>query len=893
MADDAQPWNRHVYERWNSPERARAIEEAARIEAAAREAYTQSETVASAVPAPREEKAAPLPASVSRETVAADSSRPQSVTEVLFNYAAGFAGVPGLAPRQGVDGSLDEGLGFHQDGTARRAGGVAGQSGPSDRGQRSRAYMQSGLQNGYGANFGQSGLYGDMHYDLWGRDDPTRGGRISGQSGYSRELGDFDPMGMALDRGLNWGTGLVNSMGEAALSGLVDGGRARLNFHLDKDGYFGGEGDALLPFWDSQYSTAFVQLGGRSMHDESDTRWIGNLGIGQRWFPAATEDDSGNWMVGYNAFFDYDFTRDHQCGGVGIEAQYDWLRLASNYYFPLSNWKGSEDFDSDFVKERAAKGWDVRAKGYLPFYRNLAVTGAYSQWYGDHVGMFGASNLEKDPKVWSYGLEYTPVPLVSGFVTQKSTERGRTDTEFGLTFTYHFQMPWEDQVSHSKVAELRTVSGSRHEFVDRENRIILEYKAKNSYHIESLGPDGSRGFLFRIRDGFGKYKAGQTVRVTAQGNYLAEAAKAEPQGFFAQAVSFLDDLISVKAAYAADLSKTYVTDGQGRFWVQLDPTAPVNTSVTVQAGENSQTFILAGGGGGPSGPNTEVRNNNQPADNSSEITARARFFDADGVTPVVGQTVNWLVQGAPAGITLGTGTATDNGGWSEITVKDGQIGNRSITLEATYSGTTRTVSVSFGAPVLTLSSIQSSNATPGLGGNSNVTVEVKFADTSAAANLSNTSITWKTRNNASASATASTSNSGTDGTGKATFTATANFRHVMYVEASDGSSSLNTTVQFGDKLPDGFIAVAASNMNWYAAGTYCTGQGGKLPDSLSYTFSGGGTLPNGDDYWSGVEVVADNARILHSNSAVLIGIGFALKDNGSYSVVCVPSQGGI
>ena len=173
---DAEPWNRHVFERWNSPERARALEEAARIEAAAREAYARNEDTLSpssphnggqGVSHPlREspERAAPSLAAGGNTT---DASRPQSVGEVLFNYAAGFAGVPGLAPQRGVDGSLDEGLGFHQDGTARRAGGVAGASGPSDRGQRARTYMQSGLQNGYGMNgaygagFGQygGGLY--------------------------------------------------------------------------------------------------------------------------------------------------------------------------------------------------------------------------------------------------------------------------------------------------------------------------------------------------------------------------------------------------------------------------------------------------------------------------------------------------------------------------------------------------------------------------------------------------------------------------------------------------------------------------------------------------------------------------------------------------------------
>ncbi len=278
--------------------------------------------------------------------------------------------------------------------------------------------------------------------------DPTRGGRVSNGSGYSSDLGDFDPLNMAIDRGLGYGAGLVNSMGEAAISGLVDGGRVRLNFRLDRDGYFSGEGDALFPFYDSARTTIYTQLGARSMRDSEATRWIGNFGLGQRWFPLASGEsldaadyNAGTLMLGYNAFFDYDFTRSHQRGGFGVEAQWDWFRLSSNYYFPLSSWRGSEDFDSRLVEERPAEGWDARLKAYLPFYRNVALTGAYSQWYGDHVGMFGADNLEKDPKVWSYGVEYTPVPLFSGFITQKSTERGRTDTEFGLTFTYHFHDP--------------------------------------------------------------------------------------------------------------------------------------------------------------------------------------------------------------------------------------------------------------------------------------------------------------------------------------------------------------------------------------------------------------------------------------------------------------------
>ena len=752
------PDTAYVMRRFNSPERARAIEEAARQDAAVRAAYAEQEAAAaSSATAP---PAASAPKPEQQQTAAAgqrpaDAFRPKTLTEVLFNQGAAFMGVPGLAPQQDKYGHFDEGLGFHQDGTVRRAGGENSASGYG--GKRAASYATYGMTGGMGYGPGGmqgigygpygNGLYDAMHQELWGRDDPTRGGRIT--NGMGRSFDNFDPMDAAMQKGLNYGLGFLNSAGESALSGLVDGGRARLNFSVDWDGRINGEGDVLLPFWDSQYTTIYTQLGARSMSGmqhggddgEGADRWIGNAGLGQRWFPFAEDiNNAGNLMLGYNAFFDYDFTRSHQRGGFGVEAQYDWLRLASNYYFPISSWRDSKDFDGDFVKERAAEGWDVRVKGYMPFYRNLAVTGAYSQWYGDHVGMFSSSKLEKDPKVWSYGLEYTPVPLVSGFVNQRSTENGRSDTEFGLRFTYHFQMPWEDQVSHAKVAELRTVSGSKHEFVDRENRIILEYKAKNSYKVEYLGPDGN-GFLFRVRDGFGKYVAGQTVRVTASGAYLAEAAPAEPQTLFAKAVNFLDEFISVKAAYAADLSKAYVTDGQGRFWVRLDPSAPSPVTVTVQAGDNSQTFTLSGGGSGGSGGIT-LTPTNGPAftgGQSSTASVLARVLDASGNPVPDGTVVTWLVTAAsnnsPA-MASGWGTkktglawgatpvsSTGAGAWARVTAElaastttavtggNGEttvqltdiVGERTVTVQASAPGISpATASVDFGAGPLSM-----------------------------------------------------------------------------------------------------------------------------------------------------------------------------------------------
>ena len=480
-------------------------------------------------------------------------SAPRSATEVLFNQGASLVGLPGLAPREGVDGSRDEGRGFHQDGTVRKA--------EPDGKRRAPAHMRAAVPGQKNA----LGLYDDAARleDLF-----SSGGKISGQS--SREFDNLDPNELLLNRGLNYGSGIVNSWGESVLSGLVDGGRARLNYRLDSDGDVAGEGDALFPWYDGTYTTVFTQIGARSMTDDEKTRWIGNFGLGQRWFPFASGEigspdyDAGTMMVGYNAFFDYDFTRSHQRGGVGAELQYDWLRLSSNYYFPLSDWKGSYDFDSSLVEERPAEGWDARIKAYLPFYRNVALTGSYSRWYGDNVGVYGASDLEKNPRVWSYGIEYTPVPLVSGFLRQKSTEHGRTDTEFGLTFNYHFGMSLEEQTSPTKVAELRTVGGSRHEFVDRENKIILEYRAKNAFRIEYVGKAGTNRFNFRLVNGFDRTVSGQMVHAS-----VTDAT-------FPNGTDFA----------------TFITGGNGEFTLALDTVTATPVPATIQAGETTGNFNL-------------------------------------------------------------------------------------------------------------------------------------------------------------------------------------------------------------------------------------------------------------------------------------------------------------
>jgi hypothetical protein len=108
----------------------------------------------------------------------------------------------------------DEGLGLHQDGTVRKAGGAMGNAGPSENGQRAAAYMRSGLNNEHGLYGGGSGH--DSYDPLTGRHDSARGGHRT--SGQIRDFSNFDPLRTARDRALSWGVGFLNSSAGSLLS---------------------------------------------------------------------------------------------------------------------------------------------------------------------------------------------------------------------------------------------------------------------------------------------------------------------------------------------------------------------------------------------------------------------------------------------------------------------------------------------------------------------------------------------------------------------------------------------------------------------------------------------------------------------------------------------------
>ncbi|WP_105290332.1 intimin-like inverse autotransporter SinH [Escherichia sp. MOD1-EC6842] len=266
--------------------------------------------------------------------------------------------------------------------------------------------------------------------------------------------------------------GQITSSAQSYIEGALSPyGKVRSNLSIGQDGSLDGSSiDYFVPLYDSQKSVYFSQLSAQ----RKEERTIGNIGFGVR-------HNLDKWLLGGNIFYDYDFTRGHRRLGLGTEAWTDYLKLSGNYYHPLSDWKDSKDFD--FYLERPARGWDVRAEAWLPSYPQLGGKVVFEQYYSDEVALFGTDNLEKDPYAVTLGMNYQPVPLLTVGADYKAGTGDNSDLSVNATINYQFGVPLKDQLNSDNVKVAHSLVGSRHDFVERNNFIVLEYKEKDPLDV--------------------------------------------------------------------------------------------------------------------------------------------------------------------------------------------------------------------------------------------------------------------------------------------------------------------------------------------------------------------------------------------------------------------------
>lgn len=240
----------------------------------------------------------------------------------------------------------------------------------------------------------------------------------------------------------------------------------------------GSSGQLFSPLYNSENNLVYSQIGLQSAADAT----VGNFGLGQRF-------NTGAWMLGYNAFIDNDF--DHQLtrGSLGAEAWTDYLRFSTNYYHPLTSYRA--DSSTSAQLRRQARGYDITTKGYLPFYRQLGASLSYEQYFGNQVDLFGNGTRQSNPSAVSFGLNYTPVPLVTVMAEHQAGQDGDNQDVVKLTLNYRLGVPLVQQLSSRNVAAARSLRGSRFDRVDRNNMPVMEFKQRKTLSVYLATPPWS------------------------------------------------------------------------------------------------------------------------------------------------------------------------------------------------------------------------------------------------------------------------------------------------------------------------------------------------------------------------------------------------------------------
>ncbi|WP_367376812.1 invasin domain 3-containing protein [Hafnia alvei] len=225
-------------------------------------------------------------------------------------------------------------------------------------------------------------------------------------------------------------------------------------------------GDLLVPLTETDKSLVFSQVGARTNQDRNTV----NLGFGYRQY-------LNDWMLGINTFYDYDYTGKNKRIGVGTEAWTDYLKLAANGYIRQTNWHQSKLDDMEDYDERPANGFDLRANAYLPSWPNWGGSLKYEQYFGKGVSVAESASpdsLKDNPVVVTAGVDYTPFPLMT--LSAKRSIGDSNETNVGLDFTYRFGVPWEQQIDPDSVGLMRSLVGSKYDFVDRNYNIVMQYR---------------------------------------------------------------------------------------------------------------------------------------------------------------------------------------------------------------------------------------------------------------------------------------------------------------------------------------------------------------------------------------------------------------------------------
>ncbi|EKQ3501632.1 inverse autotransporter adhesin YeeJ [Escherichia coli] len=294
----------------------------------------------------------------------------------------------------------------------------------------------------------------------------------------SQQIGSLLAEDMNSEQAANMARGWASSQASSAMTDWLSRfGTARITLGVDEDfSLKNSQFDFLHPWYETPDNLFFSQ---HTLH-RTDERTQINNGLGWRHF-------TPTWMSGINFFFDHDLSRYHSRAGIGAEYWRDYLKLSSNGYLRLTNWRSAPELDNDY-EARPANGWDVRAESWLPAWPHLGGKLVYEQYYGDEVALFDKDDRQSNPHAITAGLNYTPFPLMTFSAEQRQGKQGENDTRFAVDFTWQPGSAMQKQLDPNEVAARRSLAGSRYDLVDRNNNIVLEYRKKELVRLTLTDP---------------------------------------------------------------------------------------------------------------------------------------------------------------------------------------------------------------------------------------------------------------------------------------------------------------------------------------------------------------------------------------------------------------------
>ena len=212
----------------------------------------------------------------------------------------------------------------------------------------------------------------------------------------------------------------------------------------------------------SENQNSFSQLSLHTQEVNDDTRFILNLGYGQRYI---SSDKS--MITGINAFVDYD-TEGHARTSLGVEAKAPILELTGNYYIGLS---GVETIDG--TKEKVLDGYELNLSSQLPF----------MPWTRINVQNY---DFEKDKASENTGGNLVSLEMNLSPSIQFEASRNFIDTT-GVDDENSFKIMYYNPPRNKTSLQDGFLSASAFEKGDVETKMKDKVKRRNAMTIEVQG----------------------------------------------------------------------------------------------------------------------------------------------------------------------------------------------------------------------------------------------------------------------------------------------------------------------------------------------------------------------------------------------------------------------